>query len=99
MNLTTWLSERARLVRGALKAGNLDGARGALRFAFEDDAPEGIRPDMIIRLALFPLDDAGIGAVRDVFIRQADGVFTGRADALDAEIRAALFAALHRDRM
>lgn len=34
MNLTTWLNEQARLVRGALLAGNLGEARNALRFVF-----------------------------------------------------------------
>lgn len=103
MNLTTRLNEQARLVRGALVAGNLEEARTALRFIFEDRGEDDnsykeIRPAQIIGLALFPLDDAGIGAVRDTFIRQADRVFPGRTDALDAEIRSALFAALYRDR-
>lgn len=97
MNLTTWLNEQARLVRGALVAGNLAEARTALRFVFEDRGPDGIRPSLIIGLALFPLDDASVGAVRDVFIQQTESVFTG--DHLDAEIRSALFAALYRDHM
>lgn len=100
MNLTTWLHEQARLVRDALVAGNLDEARNALRFVFEDRGPDGIRPSLIIGLALFPLDDASIGAIRDVFIRQTHEVFVreGRTDDLDREIRAALFGALYRDR-
>lgn len=97
MNLTTWLDEQARLVRGALVAGDLEEARGALRLVFEDREPDGIRPDLVIRLALFPLDDASIGAVRDTFIRQADRVFAA-GDELDAEIRSALFGALYRER-
>ena len=45
MNPTTWPNEQARLVRGALLAGNLGEARNALRFVFEDgDAPDGVRP-------------------------------------------------------
>ena len=60
MNLTTWLNEQSLLVRNALLAGNLGEARNALRFVFEDEEndntiPDGIRPDMIIRLALFPM--------------------------------------------
>ena len=97
MNPTTWLHEQARLVRDALLAGNLNEARNALRFIFEDGgAPEGIRPDLIIRLALFPLDDEELDAVRDVFIRRAGATFGDNAP--DEEIRAALFSALYRER-
>lgn len=96
MNLTTWLNEQARFVRDALTAGHLGEARNALRFIFEDwDAPDGIRPAMIIRLALFPLADEEIDAVRDVFIRRAGVTFGDNA--LDEEIRAALFSALYRE--
>lgn len=93
MNLTTWLNEQARLVRGALVAQNIAGARAALRFAFED----GVRPAMIIRLAVFPLDDTTIGFVRDAFARQAEETFTAHDD-LDGEIRADMYAALFQDR-
>ena len=96
MNLTTWLNEQARLVRGALLAGNLGEARNALRFVFEDAYPEGLWPDMIVRLALFPLDDEEISAVRDVFIRRAENTFTD--DHLDREIRASLYGALYAER-
>lgn len=97
MNQTTWLNEQARLVRDALTAGNLDEARNALRFTFEDgDAPDGIRPDLIIRLALFPLTDEEVCTARDVFIRRAGVTFAD--DSLDQEIRAALFSALYRGR-
>ena len=97
MNLTTWLNEQARTVRVALINGDLAEARNALRFVFEDgDAPDGVRPAMIIRLALFPLADEEIDAVRDEFIRRAGETFAD--DALDWEIRAALFAALYRER-
>lgn len=96
MNLTTWLNEQGRLVRVALMNGDLAAARNALRFAFEGgDAPDGIRPDIIIRLALFPLADEEIDAVRDVFIRRAGVTFGDNA--LDEEIRAALFSALYRE--
>ena len=98
MNLTTWLNEQARLVRGALVAENLAGARNALRFIFEDgDAPDGVRPAMIIRLALFQLDDTTIGFVRDAFARQAESTFTARDD-LDVEIRLNMYAVLFQDR-
>lgn len=96
MNLTTWLNEQARFVRVELMNGDLRGARNALRFAYGDGYPEGLWPDMIVRLALFPLGDAEIDAVRDAFIQQAESVFTG--DQLDREIRVALYAALYRDR-
>lgn len=98
MNLTTWLNEQARLVRGALVAENLAGARNALRFIFEDgDAPDGVRPAMIIRLALFPLDDTTIGFVRDAFARQAESTFSV-GDDLDVEIRLNMYAVLIQDR-
>lgn len=98
MNLTTWLNEQARLVRGALVAQNIAGARAALRFTFEDgDAPDGVRPAMIIRLAVFPLDDTTIGFVRDAFARQAESTFTA-GDDLDVEIRVNMYACLFQDR-
>lgn len=98
MNLTTWLNEQARLVRGALVAENLAGARNALRFIFEDgDAPDGVRPAMIIRLSLFQLDDTTIGFVRDAFARQAESTFTV-GDDLDVEIRLNMYAVLFQDR-
>lgn len=96
MNLTTWLNERARLVRVALMNGGLNEARNALRFVFEDACPEGLWPDMIVRLALFPLADEEIDAVRDVFIRRAENTFTD--DHLDREIRASLYGALYAER-
>lgn len=98
MNPTTWLREQARLVRGALVAENLAGARNALRFIFEDgDAPDGVRPAMIIRVALFPLDDTTIGFVRDAFARQAESTFTA-GDDLDVEIRLNMYAVLFQNR-
>lgn len=98
MNMTTWLNEQARLVRGALVAENLAGARNALRFIFEDgDAPDGVRPAMIIRLALFPLDDTTIGFVRDAFARRAESTFTV-GDDLDNEIGLNMYASLFQDR-
>ena len=93
MNLTTWLNEQARLVRGALAAQNIAGARTALRFIFED----GVRPAMIIRLAVFPLDDTTIGFVRDAFARKAESTFTA-GDDLDVEIRLNMYASLFQDR-
>ena len=97
MNLTTWLHEQARLVRDALLAGNLNEARNALRFIFEDGgAPEGIRPDLIIRLALFPMTRSSIDLAQDLFTYQADEIFTAKDD-LDAEIRVNLYAALFQD--
>lgn len=96
MNLTTWLNEQARTVRVALMNGDLPATRNALRITYGDSYSEGLWPDMIVRLALFPFDDAEIDAVRDTFIRRA-GVTFGD-DHLDREIRAALFAALYRDR-
>lgn len=111
MSTKTWLNEQARIVRGALTAGHLDEAREALRSAFEDgDGPEGIRPDMVIRLALFPLADATLDVVRAAFEQQAERTFIrsaftppderddGAGDDLDAEIRSALYAALYEDR-
>lgn len=96
MNLTTWLNEQAHFVRVELMNGDLRGARNALRFAYGDGYPEGLWPDMIVHLALFPLNDEEIAAVRDVFIRQAENTFTG--DHLDRGIRVALYTALYRDR-
>lgn len=98
MNPTTWLNEQARIVRDALTAGHLGEARDALRFIFEDGgAPEGIRPDLIIRLAL---DDDEITGVRSAFIRQSDRVFVHeeRTYRLDREIRASLYGALYAER-
>lgn len=98
MSMTTWLNEQARTVRVALMNGNLDEARTALRFIFEDgDAPENLRPAMIIRLALFPMTRSSIDLAQDLFTYQADEIFTAKDD-LDAEIRADLYAALYRDR-
>ena len=98
MNQTTWLNEQARLVRDALEAGNLNEARTALRFIFEDgDAPENLRPAMIIRLALFPMTRSSIDLAQDLFTYQADEIFTAKDD-LDAEIRVNLYAALFQDR-
>lgn len=98
MNMTTWLDEQARLVRDALEAGNLNEARTALRFIFEDgDAPENLRPAMIIRLALFPVTGSSLDLAQDLFTYQADEIFTAKDD-LDAEIRVALYAALFQDR-
>lgn len=89
MNQTTWLNEQARLVRGALLAGNLGEARNALRFLFEDNdgsAPEGIRPAMIIRAAMYPMSQGELDRVWNTLRRRAEGVFTA-GDDLDAEIR------------
>lgn len=98
MNLTTWLNEQARPVRGALLAGNLGEARNALRFVFEDgDAPEGIRPAMIIRLAAFPMSRENLDAVWDTFRSQADGVFTANDDP-DGEIRMYMYTVLKERR-
>lgn len=98
MNLTTWLNEQARLVRGALVAENLAGARNALRFTFEDgDAPDGVRPDLIARLALFQMSRKDLKVARDTFIRRAESVFIAK-DSLDWEIWAALHVALFADR-
>jgi hypothetical protein len=98
MNLTTWLNEQARFVRDALAAGHLGEARNALRFIFEDwDAPDGIRPAMIIRLALSSMSRRDLKAARDAFTRGAEHLFAD-GDDLDAEIRADMYAALFRDR-
>ena len=98
MNLTTWLNEQARFVRDALAAGHLGEARNALRFIFEDwDAPDGIRPAMIIRLALSSMSRMDLKAARDAFTRGAEHLFAD-GDDLDAEIRADMYAALFRDR-
>lgn len=96
MNTTTWLNEQARTVRIALMNGGLNEARNALRFVYGDAYPEGLWPDMIVRLALFPLDDEEISAVRDVFIRRAENTFTD--DHLDREIRASLYGVLYAER-
>lgn len=98
MNLTTWLGEQARLVRIALVAGNLNEARTALRFVFEDDNTDRrIRPAMIIRLALFPMSRENLDKARGTFRAQAEAVFTANDD-LDAEIRVNMYAALFQDR-
>lgn len=101
MNLTTWLNEQARLVRGALLAGNLGEARNALRFVFEDEEndntiPDGIRPDMIIRLAAFPMSRDELDKVWETFREQARDTFLG--DELDHEIRMDMFSVLHERR-
>ena len=98
MNLTTWLNEQARFVRDALAAGNLGEARNDLRYIFEDwDAPEGIRPAMVIRLALFSMSRENLDAVWNTFRSQADGVFTANDD-LDGEIRMYMFSVLRERR-
>lgn len=97
MNLTAWLNEQARLVRDALTAGDLDEARNVLRFTFEDDAPDGVRPAMIIRLALFPMSRENLDKARDTFRARAEAVFTANDD-LDAEIRVNMYASLFQDR-
>lgn len=88
MNRTTWLSEQARLVRGALLVGNLGEAREALQFLFENEngAPEGMRPATIIRAALYPMSQGELDRVWNILRCQAEGVFTA-GDDLDAEIR------------
>ncbi len=87
MNRTTWLNEQARLVRGALLTGRLNEARNVLRFVFEDgDAPEGIRPAMIIRAALYSMSQGELDRVWDILRCRAEGTFTA-GDDLDAEIR------------
>ena len=87
MNTTTWLNEQARLVRGALLTGHLNEARNALRFVFEDeDAPEGIRPNMIIRAAVYPMSQGELDRVWNILRCRAEGIFTA-GDDLDAEIR------------
>lgn len=99
MNMTTWLHEQALLVRGALLAGNLNEARNALRFTFEDgDSTNGlVRPAMIIRLALFPMSRENLDAVWNTFRSQADGVFTANDD-LDGEIRMYMYTVLKERR-
>ena len=102
MNRTTWLNEQARLVRGALLAGNLGEARNALRFTFEDEEndntiPDGIRPAMIIRLALFPMSRENLDKARETFRTQAEETFTADDD-LDAEIRMDMFSVLRERR-
>ena len=98
MNLTTWLNEQARLVRGALLAGNLGEARNALRFVFEDDSMDKrIRPVQIIRPAAFPMSRENLDSVWNTFRSQADGVFTANDD-LDGEIRMYMFSVLRERR-
>ena len=98
MNLTTWLNEQAGFVRDALTAGNLGEARNVFRYTFEDDgAPEGIRPAMIIRLALSSMSRRDLKAARNAFTCGAEHIFTD-GDDLDAEIRADMYAALFQDR-
>mgnify|MGYP000131803398 CR=1 FL=1 len=98
MNLTTWLNEQARFVRDALAAGHLGEARNVFRYVFEDwDAPEGVRPAMIIRLALSSMSRRDLKAARKAFIRGAEHLFAN-GDDLDAEIRADMYAALFQDR-
>jgi len=101
MNLTTWLNEQSLLVRNALLAGNLGEARNALRFTFEDEEndntiPDGIRPDMIIRLALFPMSREELDKVWETFRAQARDTFLG--DELDHEIRMDMFSVLRERR-
>lgn len=88
MNLATWLNEQARLVRGALLVGRLEEAREALRFLFEDKdgAPEGMRPAMIIRAALYPMSQGELDRVWNILRCRAEGIFVA-GDELDAEIR------------
>lgn len=98
MNTTTWLGEQARLVRDALEAGNLGGARNALRFTFEDDRDrERICPAMIIRVALFPMSRENLDKARETFRAQAEETFTAKDD-LDAEIRVNMYTCLFQDR-
>lgn len=98
MNLTTWLNEQARLVRVALMNGDLAAARNALRFTFEDgDAPDGIRPDIIIRLALFPMSRENLDKAWRTFRDQAEETFTAHDD-LDGEIRMYMYAVLKERR-
>ena len=98
MNLTTWLNEQARLVRGALLAGNLGEARNALRFVFEDDSMDKrIRPVQIIRLAAFPMSRENLDKARETFRTHAENTFTA-GDDLDAEIRVDMYACLFQDR-
>jgi len=98
MNPTTRLNEQARLVRDALTAGNLGEARNVFRYIFEDaDSPDGIRPDLIARLAVSQMRRRGLKVARDTFIRGAESAFTAK-DNLDWEIWAALHIALFADR-
>lgn len=102
MNRTTWLNEQSLLVRNALLAGNLGEARNALRFTFEDEEndntiPDGIRPAMIIRLALFPVSRENLDKARETFRTQAEETFTADDD-LDAEIRMDMFSVLRERR-
>jgi hypothetical protein len=102
MNRTTWLNEQSLLVRNALLAGNLGEARNALRFTFEDEEndntiPDGIRPAMIIRLALFPMSRENLDKARETFRTQAEETFTADDD-LDAEIRMDMFSVLRERR-
>lgn len=102
MNLTTWLNEQSLLVRNALLAGNLGEARNALRITFEDEEndntiPDGIRPAMIIRLALFPMSRENLDKARETFRTQAEETFTADDD-LDAEIRADMYSVLRERR-
>ena len=97
MNLTTFLNEQSLLVRNALLAGNLGEARNALRFLFEDEEDEnGIRPDLIIRLALFPMSREELDKVWETFKTQARDTFLG--DELDHEIRMDMFSVLRERR-
>lgn len=98
MNRITWLNEQVGFARDAPTAGNLGEARSVFRYIFEDaDAPDGIRPDLIARLAVFQMRRRGLKVARDTFTRRAESVFTAK-DSLDWEIWAALHAALFRDR-
>lgn len=99
MNMTTWLHEQALLVRSALLAGNLNEARNALRFTFEDgDSTNGlVRPVQIIRLALFPMSRENLDKARETFRTQAEETFTADDD-LDAEIRMDMFSVLRERR-
>lgn len=97
MNRITWLNEQSLLVRNALLAGNLGEARNALRFLFEDEEDEnGIRPDLIIRLALFPMSREELDRVWETFKTQARDTFLG--DELDHEIRMDMFSVLRERR-
>lgn len=98
MNLTTWLNEQARLVRGALLAGNLGEARNALRFVFEDDSMDKrIRPVQIIRLAAFPMSRENLDQAWRTFRDQAEETFTAHDD-LDGEIRMYMYTVLKERR-
>ena len=98
MNLTTWLNEQARFVHDALTAGHLGEARNVFRYIFEDaDEPDGIRPAMIIRIALSSMNRRDLKAARNAFTRGAEHIFAD-GDDLDAEIRADMYAALFQGR-